>query len=156
MGLNGGSVATDSELATARLIHHQRYRTEPWRRTEAAEYRKKCRCRTNFSLAIRRSGIYVWFSISKSKNNTISTELFMDMQGVSLLTTCSLNFHMGIPFTSTTLHCSSIKGGHRHLQIGWMLDIDLISEPTPTAPPPRCMYPKCGNLCGQGQEAIHS
>ncbi len=24
-------------------------------------------------------------------------------------------------------------------------------------PPPRCMYPKCGNLCGQkGQEAIHS
>ncbi len=40
------------------------------------------------------------------------------------------------------------RGGHRHLQIGGMLDIDLISEP-PTPTPPRCMYPKCGNLCGQ-------
>ncbi len=29
-----------------------------------------------------------------------------------------------------------------------MLDIDLISEP-PTPPPPKFMYPKCGNLCGQ-------
>ncbi len=45
------------------------------------------------------------------------------------------------------------RGGHRHLQIGRMLDIALISEP----PPLRCMYSKCGNLCGQkGQEAIHS
>jgi hypothetical protein len=34
------------------------------------------------------------------------------------------------------------------LQIGRMLDIDLISEP-PTPPPHRWMYPKCGNLCGQ-------
>jgi hypothetical protein len=34
------------------------------------------------------------------------------------------------------------------LQIGRMPDIDLISEP-PTSPPHRCMYPKCGNLCGQ-------
>ncbi len=41
------------------------------------------------------------------------------------------------------------RGGHRHLQIGRMLDIDLISEP-PTPPPPRCLYPKCGNLCRQG------
>jgi hypothetical protein len=40
------------------------------------------------------------------------------------------------------------RGGHRHLQIGRLLDIDLISEP-PTPPPPRCKYPKCGNLCGQ-------
>jgi hypothetical protein len=40
------------------------------------------------------------------------------------------------------------RGGHRHLQIGRMLDIDLISEP-PRPSPPRCMYPKCGNLCGQ-------
>ncbi len=40
------------------------------------------------------------------------------------------------------------RGGHRHLQIGRMLDIDLISE-HPHAPSPRCMYPKCGNLCGQ-------
>ncbi len=39
-------------------------------------------------------------------------------------------------------------GGHRHLQIGRMFDIDLISEP-PTPLPPRCTYPKCGNLCGQ-------
>jgi hypothetical protein len=38
------------------------------------------------------------------------------------------------------------RGGHRHLQIGRMLDIDLISEPPR---PPRCMYPKCGILCGQ-------
>jgi hypothetical protein len=35
------------------------------------------------------------------------------------------------------------------LQIGQMLDIDLLSEHPPTPPPPRCMYPKCGNLCGQ-------
>ncbi len=41
------------------------------------------------------------------------------------------------------------RGGHRHLQIGRMLDIDLISEPPPTPPPHRCMHPKCGNLCGQ-------
>jgi hypothetical protein len=34
------------------------------------------------------------------------------------------------------------------LQIGRMLDIDLISEP-PHPPPPICMHPKCGNLCGQ-------
>jgi hypothetical protein len=40
------------------------------------------------------------------------------------------------------------RGGHRHLQIGRMLDIDLISEP-PRPPPHRCIYPKCGNLCGQ-------
>jgi hypothetical protein len=40
------------------------------------------------------------------------------------------------------------RGGYRHLQIGRMLDIDLISEP-PTPPPPKFMYPKCGNLCGQ-------
>jgi hypothetical protein len=49
------------------------------------------------------------------------------------------------------LSCSQwSRGGHRHLQIGRMLDIDLISEPPPpTPPPPRCMNPKCGNLCGQ-------
>ncbi len=40
------------------------------------------------------------------------------------------------------------RGGHPHLQIGRMLDIDLISEP-PHAPFPWCMFPKCGNLCGQ-------
>ncbi len=40
------------------------------------------------------------------------------------------------------------RGGHRHLQIGQMLDTDLISEP-PHAPSPKIMYPKCGNLCGQ-------
>ncbi len=42
------------------------------------------------------------------------------------------------------------RDGHRHLQIGRMLDIDLISEPPPPPPPPpRCMCPKRGNLCGQ-------
>ncbi len=40
------------------------------------------------------------------------------------------------------------RGGHRHLQLGRKLDIDLISE-LPPAPFPICMYPKCGNLCGQ-------
>jgi hypothetical protein len=40
------------------------------------------------------------------------------------------------------------RGGHRHLHIGRMHDIDLISEP-PTPPPPRYMFPKCENLCGQ-------
>ncbi len=40
------------------------------------------------------------------------------------------------------------RGGHRHFHIGRMLDIDLTSEP-PTPPPPRCMDPKCVNLCGQ-------
>jgi hypothetical protein len=28
------------------------------------------------------------------------------------------------------------RGGHRHLQRGRMLDIDLISEPSPPPPPP--------------------
>jgi hypothetical protein len=36
------------------------------------------------------------------------------------------------------------SGGHRHLQIGRLLDIDLISEPSPPPPTPICMYPKCG------------
>jgi hypothetical protein len=39
----------------------------------------------------------------------------------------------------------TVRGRHRYLQIGRMLDIDLISPP----PPPPCMYSKCGNLCGQ-------
>ncbi len=47
-----------------------------------------------------------------------------------------------LPATART---SCGRDGHRHLQIGRMLHIDLISEP----PPPRCMYPKWGNLCGQ-------
>ncbi len=50
------------------------------------------------------------------------------------------------PNTANTRGAS--RGGHRHLQIGRLLDIDLISEP-PTPPSPRCMYSKCGNLCGQ-------
>ncbi len=37
------------------------------------------------------------------------------------------------------------RDGHRHLQIGRMLDIDLISEPLP----PQMYVSKCGNLCGQ-------
>jgi hypothetical protein len=43
----------------------------------------------------------------------------------------------------------SLNSGHRHLQIGRMLDIDLISEPPPRPPQMYSMYPKCGNLCGQ-------
>ncbi len=38
--------------------------------------------------------------------------------------------------------------GIGHLQIGRMLDIDLISEP-PHAPSPQMYVSKCGNLCGQ-------
>ncbi len=41
------------------------------------------------------------------------------------------------------------RGGQRHLQIGRMLDIDLMSEPSPPTPPSRCLYKKCENLCGQ-------
>jgi hypothetical protein len=58
----------------------------------------------------------------------------------------------GIPAPYPLFHLPSLwictRGGHRHLQIGRMLNIDPISEP-PTAPPPRCMYIKFGNLCGQ-------
>jgi hypothetical protein len=53
--------------------------------------------------------------------------------------------------TEVLCKCSRMvltRDRHRHLQIGRMLDINLISEP-PTPPPPICMYPKCGNLCGQ-------
>ncbi len=53
------------------------------------------------------------------------------------------------PFSSSfwpsTVYVTS-RGGHRHLQIGRMLDIDLISDPPRPPPRPRCMYSKCGNL----------
>ncbi len=49
--------------------------------------------------------------------------------------------------------CTS--GGHQNLQIGRMLDIDLISEPPP-APHPHMYVSKVWDLCGQkGQEANH-
>jgi hypothetical protein len=51
--------------------------------------------------------------------------------------------------SSTLTISQSCRGGHRHLQIGRMLDIDLILES-----PPRCMYTKCGNLCGQKGQGI--
>ncbi len=36
---------------------------------------------------------------------------------------------------TSTNHSVHIRGGHRHLQIGWMLDIDLTSEAPPPPPP---------------------
>ncbi len=48
------------------------------------------------------------------------------------------------------------KGGHQHLQIGRMLDIDQISEP-PHAPSPQMyVYKVWESVCPEGQEAIHS
>ncbi len=57
-------------------------------------------------------------------------------------------FHYYLERKSSIMGLRS-RGGHQHLQIGRMLDIDLISDPPPTPPPPRCMYTKCENLCGQ-------
>jgi hypothetical protein len=48
------------------------------------------------------------------------------------------------------------RGGHRHLQIGRMLDIDLISEP-PHAPSPQMYESRVWEyVWPEGQEAIHS
>ncbi len=48
------------------------------------------------------------------------------------------------------------RGGHRHMQIGRMLDIDLISEP-PHAPSPQIYVSKVReSVWPEGQEAIHS
>jgi hypothetical protein len=49
------------------------------------------------------------------------------------------------------------RGGHRHLQIGRMLDIDLMSEPPPPPPPPQIYASKVWeSVWPEGQEAIHS
>ncbi len=54
-----------------------------------------------------------------------------------------------------TLNCE-YRGGHRHLQIGRMLDIDLISEP-PHSPSPQMYVSKVWeSVWPEGQEAIHS
>ncbi len=48
------------------------------------------------------------------------------------------------------------RGGHRHLQIGRMLNIDLISEP-PQVPSPQMYVSKVWeSVWPEGQEAIHS
>jgi hypothetical protein len=49
------------------------------------------------------------------------------------------------------------RGGHRHLQKGRMLDIDLISEP-PTPPPPDVLYVSkvWESVWPEGQEASYS
>jgi hypothetical protein len=44
------------------------------------------------------------------------------------------------------------RGGHRHLQIGRMLDIDPISEP----PPQMYVSKVCKSVCQKGQEVVHS
>ncbi len=48
------------------------------------------------------------------------------------------------------------RGGHQHLQIGRMLDIDLISE-SPHAPSPQMyVYKVWESVWLEGLEAIHS
>ncbi len=47
------------------------------------------------------------------------------------------------------------NGGHRHLQIGRMLDIDLISEP-PRPRPQMYVFKVWESVWPEGQEAIHS
>jgi hypothetical protein len=59
-----------------------------------------------------------------------------------------------------TLHllptAAIFRVGHRHLQIGRMVDIDLISE-HPHAPSPQMYVPKVWeSVWPEGQEAIHS
>ncbi len=62
-----------------------------------------------------------------------------------------LNNYLGVYIFSDLL----CRGGHRHLQIGRMLDIDLISELPP--PPPQMYVPKVWEtVWPEGQEAIHS
>jgi hypothetical protein len=53
------------------------------------------------------------------------------------------------------LYGDTFRGGHRHLQIGRMLDIDLISEP-PAPPPQMYVYKVWESVWLEGQEAIHS
>ncbi len=49
------------------------------------------------------------------------------------------------------------RGGHHHLQIGRMLDIDLISEPPFHDPSPQMyVYKVWESVWPEGQEAIHS
>jgi hypothetical protein len=48
------------------------------------------------------------------------------------------------------------RGGHRHLQIGRMLDIDLISEPPHTPTPQVYVYKVWESVWSEGQKAIHS
>ncbi len=66
-------------------------------RTEAADYRKKCRCRTNFSLAFRHLYMIFQYHIARI---TPPQQLSMDAQGVSLSTTGSLESWTctGFPF----------------------------------------------------------
>jgi hypothetical protein len=45
---------------------------------------------------------------------------------------------------------------HRHLQIGRMLDIDLISEPSHPPPPQIYASKVWESVWPEGQEAIHS
>jgi hypothetical protein len=61
------------------------------------------------------------------------------------LITCTACISQLFPL-APCLQRAHTRGGHRHLQIGRMLDIGLISEPLTPPPHPRCMYPKCGNL----------
>jgi hypothetical protein len=57
-------------------------------RTEAADYRKKCWCRPNFSLAFRHLHMMLQYYIAR-----MTYQLSIDVQGVSLSTTYNLDVH---------------------------------------------------------------
>ncbi len=57
-------------------------------RTETVDYRKKCWCRSNFSLAFRHLHMMLQYHIAR-----MTYQLSMDVQGVSLSTTCNLDVH---------------------------------------------------------------
>jgi hypothetical protein len=48
------------------------------------------------------------------------------------------------------------RGGHRHLQIGRMLAIDLISEPPPATPTPDVCIQSVGICVARRGRVIHS
>jgi hypothetical protein len=81
--------------------------------------------------------------------------LIMEMQLVSLINVMQVRFGVLFRTLSGIKELSSLNSdGHRHLQIGRMLDIDLLSEP----PPPPQMYVSkvWESVWPEGQEAIHS
>jgi hypothetical protein len=67
-----------------------------------------------------------------------------------------ISLDQSAPCTNPILAYLIARGGHRHLQIGRMLDIDLIKEP-PHALSPQMYVPKVWeSVRPEGQEAIHS
>ncbi len=59
-------------------------------------------------------------------------------------------------FEGLRLRVEKNRGGHRHLQIGRMLDNDLISEPPHTPSLQMYVSKAWESVWPEGQEAIHS